>query len=82
MARIIHTESKRERIDADREAELEKLKVESIVYSDGRKAYNKLSLNGFHHKRINHEKALANGKVPINGPESSLGYAKSLSPWL
>jgi transposase-like protein len=34
---------------------LEKLKVDSIVYSDGWKAYNKLSLNGFHHRRINHD---------------------------
>ncbi len=61
----------RERIAADREAELENVELDSIVYSDGWKAYNKLSLNGFHHKRINHEKALANGKVPINGSESS-----------
>jgi hypothetical protein len=29
--------------------------VESIVRSDGWKAYNKLSLNGFHHRRINHD---------------------------
>ncbi len=40
----------RERIAADREAELEKL-----VYSDGWKVDNRLSLNGFHHKRINHD---------------------------
>ncbi len=57
---------------------LENVELDSIVYSDGWKAYNKLSLNGFHHKRINHEKALANGEVRINGPESSRGYAKSL----
>jgi transposase-like protein len=39
--------------------------VEAIVYSDGWKAYNKLSLNGFQHRRINHdnhEKPLVNGK--------------------
>ncbi len=57
---------------------LENVELDSIVYSDNWKAYNRLSLNGFQHKRINHEKALANGKVPINGPESSRGYAKSL----
>ena len=50
--------------------------------SDGWKVDNRLSLNGFHHKRINHDKTLANGKVHINGPESSRGYAKGLSRWL
>ncbi len=45
----------RERIAADHEAELEKLELDSIVYSDGWKAYNRLSLNGFHHRRINHD---------------------------
>ncbi len=57
---------------------LENVELDSIVYSDGWKAYNKLSLNGFHHKRINHDKTLVDGKVHINGPESSRGYAKSL----
>ncbi|MBD3372380.1 MAG: hypothetical protein GF403_06650 [Candidatus Coatesbacteria bacterium] len=31
------------------------VELDSIVYSDGWKAYNKLSLNGFHHRRINHQ---------------------------
>ncbi len=57
---------------------LDNVELGSIVYSDGWKVDNRLSLNGFHHKRINHEKALANGKVRINGSESSRGYAKSL----
>jgi len=61
---------------------LENVELGSIVYFDGWKADNKLSFNGFHHKRINHDKTLFDGKVPINGPESSRGYAKSLSPWL
>ncbi len=60
----------RERIAADREAELENVELDSIVYTDGCKAYNKLSLNGFHHKRIDHDKTLANGKVRINGIEN------------
>ena len=34
---------------------LENVELDSIVYSDGWKAYNRLSLNGFHHKRINHD---------------------------
>jgi transposase-like protein len=53
--------------------------VEAIVYSDGWKAYNKLSLNGFHHKRINHdihEKPLVDGKVPVHCFENFRGYAK------
>ncbi len=66
----------RERIAADREAELENVELDSIVYSDGWKAYNRLSLNGFHHKRINHDKTLVNGKVRINGLENFRGYAK------
>jgi transposase-like protein len=52
----------RERSAAEREAEPEKLEVESIVHPDGWKAYNKLSLNGFHHRRINHDKTLVDGK--------------------
>jgi transposase-like protein len=58
----------RERIAAECEAELD-----SIVYSDGWKAYNKLSLNGFQHRRINHDKTLVDGKVPIS---DFRGYAK------
>jgi transposase-like protein len=50
--------------------------LDSIVYSDGWKAYNKLSLNGFHHRRINHDKTLVDGKVHINGIENFWGYAK------
>jgi transposase len=54
---------------------LDNVELDSIIYSDGWKAYNKLSLNGFHHKRINHEKALANGEVRVNGLENVRGYA-------
>jgi transposase-like protein len=44
---------------------LEKLELDSIVYSDGWKAYSKLSLNGFLRRRINHDnhdKTLVDGK--------------------
>jgi hypothetical protein len=34
---------------------------------------NKLSLNGFQHRRINHDKTLVDGKVPIS---DFRGYAK------
>jgi len=55
---------------------LENVELDSIVYSDGWKAYNKLSLNGFHHRRINHQEEFANGKNHINGIENFWGYAK------
>jgi transposase-like protein len=64
----------RERSAAECEAGLD-----SIVYSDGWKAYNKLSLNGFQHRRINHdnqEKTLVDGKVPVHCFENFRGYAK------
>ncbi len=55
---------------------LDNVELDSIVYSDGYNAYNKLSLNGIHHKRINHDKTLVDGKLPINGIENFRGYAK------
>ena len=55
---------------------LENVELDSIVYSDGWKAYNKLSLNGFRHRRINHQEEFANGKNHINGIENFRGYAK------
>ena len=55
---------------------LDNVELDLIVYSDGYKAYNRLSLNGFHHKRINHDKALVDGKVHINGNDNFRGYAK------
>ena len=58
---------------------LDHVELGSIVYSNGWKVDNRLSRNGFHHKCINHDKTLFDGKVPINGPESSRGYAKSLT---
>jgi len=47
-------------------AVLDNVELDSIVYSDGWKAYNKLSLNGFQHTFINHQDELANGKAHIN----------------
>jgi hypothetical protein len=40
------------------------------------KAYNKLSLNGFLRRRINHDKTLVDGKVPVHCFENFRGYAK------
>jgi transposase-like protein len=52
----------RKYIAAEREAGLDKFKLDSIVYSDGWKAYHKLSFNGFHHRRIKHDKTRVDGK--------------------
>ncbi len=71
-AEYIHSESKREH----GAAELKRPRVKQIVNTDGWKVYNRLSLNGIHHKRINRDKALANGEVHINGLENFRGYAK------
>jgi transposase-like protein len=55
---------------------LENVVLDSRVYSDGWKAYNKLSVNGFQHSRINHDKSLVDGKVPVHCFENFWGYAK------
>jgi len=49
---------------------------DSIVYTNGFSAYNKLSVNGFHHERIDHSKELASGRNHINGIENFWGFAK------
>jgi len=41
--------------------------LDSIVYTDGRRAYKQLSLNGFHHRRIDLQQDFANGGINING---------------
>jgi transposase-like protein len=50
--------------------------LDSIVYSNDWKANLKLSINGFHHRRINHDKTLVDGKVPVHSFENVRGYAK------
>ena len=52
------------------------VELDSIVYTDGYSAYNKLSLNGFHHERVNHGETFSNGRSHINGIENFWGYAK------
>ncbi len=49
--------------------------LDPTSYTEVWQAYKKLSLNGFHHKRINHYKTLVNGMVHINGLENFRGYA-------
>jgi len=46
------------------------VQLDSIVYTDGFSAYNKLSVNGFHHERIDHSKELVSGRNHINGIEN------------
>ena len=52
------------------------VELDSIVYTDGYKAYNHLSLNGFHHERVNHGETFTDGRSHINGIENFWGYAK------
>lgn len=44
--------------------------------ADGRRAHKKPSPNGFHHRRIDHDKTLVDGKGHINGLESFRGDAE------
>ena len=43
---------------------------------DSFRAYNKLSVSGYKHYRINHSVEFARGKNHINGIESFWGYCK------
>nr|WP_245523418.1 IS1595 family transposase [Spirochaeta thermophila] len=53
-----------------------KVKRGSLVYTDRFKSYDGLVSYGFRHKRIDHGKRFANGKVYINGIEGFWSYAK------
>jgi transposase len=53
-----------------------KIKLQSIVYSDSYQSYNALDVSGFHHHRINHVKEFANEKNHINGIENFWNQAK------
>jgi len=52
------------------------VELDSIVYTDSYSAYNRLSLKGFHHERVNHDQTFADGHSHINGIENFWGYAK------
>ncbi|MBD3401154.1 MAG: hypothetical protein GF399_12605 [Candidatus Coatesbacteria bacterium] len=47
-------------------------------YADGRRVDKKLSLSGFHHRRINHQRDFADDGININSIENFRGYAKRL----
>jgi len=54
----------------------EKVKPDSIVYSDCWRAYNALDVSEFKHYRINHSKLFADKKNHINGIENFWNQAK------
>ena len=54
----------------------EKVKPDSIVYTDTFRAYNALDVSEFYHERINHSKVFVRGKNHINGIENFWNQAK------
>jgi len=54
----------------------ENVEPQSWVYTDRFTAYNQVSLDGFHHERIDHSKVFATGRNHINGIENFWGFAK------
>ena len=54
----------------------QKVKPDSIVYSDYWRAYNSLDVSEFKHYRINHSQLFANGHNHINGIENFWNQAK------
>lgn len=54
----------------------EKVKPDSIVYTDTWQGYNSLDISGFKHSRINHSELFADKKNHINGIENFWNQAK------
>ena len=54
----------------------DKVKSDSIVYTDNFKAYNALDVSDFHHIRINHSELFADKQNHINGIEIFWNQAK------
>jgi transposase len=54
----------------------EKVRPDSIVYTDTFKAYNALDVSDFHHMRINHSELFADKQNHINGIENFWNQAK------
>ena len=53
-----------------------KIKPDSVVYTDMYRSYNALDVTEFHHHRINHSEAFADKKNHINGIENFWNQAK------
>jgi transposase len=62
--------------DTLRELAIKKVKRGSLIYTDRFRSYNGLVSYGFKHRRIDHGKRFANGKVYINGIEGFWSFAK------
>ena len=58
------------------ELAIKKVKRGSLIYTDKFGSYNGLVSYGFKHRRIDHGKRFANGKVYINGIEGFWSFAK------
>jgi transposase len=58
------------------ELDIKKVKRGSLIYTDKFRSYNGLVSYGFKHRRIDHGKKFANGKVYINGIEGFWSFAK------
>ena len=54
----------------------EKIKPDSVIYSDTFKSYEALDVSEFQHHRINHSKDFAHGTNHINGIENCWNQAK------
>lgn len=54
----------------------EKVKPDSIVYTDTFRAYNALDVSSFHHRRINHSRLFVHKQNHINGIENFWNQAK------
>jgi len=54
----------------------DKVKPDSIVYTDTFRSYNALDVTDFHHMRINHSKIFAHGQNHINGIENFWNQTK------
>jgi len=58
------------------ELAIKKVKRGSLIYTDKFRSYNGLISYGFKHRRIDHGKRFANGKVYINGIDGFWSFAK------
>jgi transposase len=54
----------------------EKIRPDSVVYSDAFKSYDVLDVSEFHHMRTNHSKLFADQRNHINGIENFRNQAK------
>lgn len=55
-----------------------KIKPDSVVYTDGYRSYNVLDVSGFRHSRINHFLDFVDGHNHINGIENFWNQAKRI----